>query len=345
MPPETGSVVVIDIHTGAIKAMVSTPTIDPNVMSGRISHKEWDTLINHPRTPLLDRCIKGQYAPGSTFKMVVALAALEAGIITDSSQFFCPGHKELGNAKFHCWNKHGHGRVNVIEALEQSCDVFFYELALKTGIKRISAMSKRFGLGDNTAITIPGEKSGIIPDKAWKQKHIGEVWTPGETVVASIGQGYVLATPIQLAVMTARIAQGKSRITPVMRENEIASDFDPIGVSAASMDIIHRGMNAVVNGKKGTARNYKLDLDGIAMAGKTGTVQVKRITKAERERGIVDNMDRPWKFRDHALFTGYAPFDNPKYAIAVVVEHGGSGSSGAAPIARDILTYIFEQGI
>jgi penicillin-binding protein 2 len=336
---------VIDIHTGAIKAMVSTPTIDPNVMSGRISHKEWDTLINHPRTPLLDRCIKGQYAPGSTFKMVVALAALEAGIITDSSQFFCPGHKELGNAKFHCWNKHGHGRVNVIEALEQSCDVFFYELALKTGIKRISTMSKRFGLGDNTAITIPGEKSGLIPDKAWKQKHIGEVWTPGETVVASIGQGYVLATPIQLAVMTARIAQGKSRITPVMRENEIASDFDPIGVSAASMDIIHRGMNAVVNGKKGTARNYKLDLDGIAMAGKTGTVQVKRITKAERERGIVDNMDRPWKFRDHALFTGYAPLDDPKYAIAVVVEHGGSGSSGAAPIARDILTYIFEQGI
>ena len=141
-------------------------------------------------------------------------------------------------------------------------------------------MSKRFGLGDNTAITIPGEKSGIIPDKAWKQKHIGEVWTPGETVVASIGQGYVLATPIQLAVMTARIAQGKSRVTPVMRENEIASDFDPIGVSAASMDIIHRGMNDVVNGKKGTARNYKLDLDGIAMAGKTGTVQVKRITKA-----------------------------------------------------------------
>jgi penicillin-binding protein 2 len=345
VPPETGSVVVIDIHTGAIKAMVSTPTIDPNVMSGRISHKEWDTLINHPRTPLLDRCIKGQYAPGSTFKMVVALAALEAGIITDSSQFFCPGHKELGNAKFHCWNKHGHGRVNVIEALEQSCDVFFYELALKTGIKRISTMSKRFGLGDNTAITIPGEKSGLIPDKAWKQKHIGEVWTPGETVVASIGQGYVLATPIQLAVMTARIAQGKSRVTPVMRENEIASDFDPIGVSAASMDIIHRGMNDVVNGKKGTARNYKLDLDGIAMAGKTGTVQVKRITKAERERGIVDNMDRPWKFRDHALFTGYAPLDNPKYAIAVVVEHGGSGSSGAAPIARDILTYIFEQGI
>lgn len=345
VPPETGSVIVIDIETGAIKAMVSTPTFDPNVMSGRISHDEWDILVNHPRTPLLDRCIKGQYAPGSTFKMIVALAALEAGIITDTSSFFCPGHKELGNAKFHCWNNLGHGRVNVIEALEQSCDVFFYELALKTGIKRIASMSKRFGLGDDTAIMIPGEKSGLIPDKAWKEKHIGEVWTPGETVVASIGQGYVLATPIQLAVMTARMAQGQNRITPVLREDEIESAYDPIGVSAASMDIIRRGMYDVVNGKNGTAKNYKLDLDGIVMAGKTGTVQVKRITKAERERGIVDNLERPWKFRDHALFTGYAPFDNPKYAIAVIVEHGGSGSSGAAPIARDILTYIFEQGI
>ncbi|MGB2166754.1 MAG: penicillin-binding protein 2, partial [Candidatus Puniceispirillales bacterium] len=345
VPPETGSVIVIDIETGAIKAMVSTPTFDPNVMSGRISHDQWDILVNHPRTPLLDRCIKGQYAPGSTFKMIVALAALEAGIITDTSSFFCPGHKELGNAKFHCWNNLGHGRVNVIEALEQSCDVFFYELALKTGIKRIASMSKRFGLGDDTAIMIPGEESGLIPDKAWKEKHIGEVWTPGETVVASIGQGYVLATPIQLAVMTARMAQGQNRITPVLREDEIESASDPIGVSAASMDIIRRGMYDVVNGKNGTAKNYKLDLDGIVMAGKTGTVQVKRITKAERERGIVDNLERPWKFRDHALFTGYAPFDNPKYAIAVIVEHGGSGSSGAAPIARDILTYIFEQGI
>lgn len=345
VPSETGSVIVIDIKTGGIKAMVSTPTFDPNIMSGRISHQEWDALINHPRTPLLDRCIKGQYAPGSTFKMVVALAALEAGIINEQSRFFCPGHKELGNAKFHCWNKNGHGRVNVVEALEQSCDVFFYELALKTGIKRIASMSKRFGLGDDTEIMIPGEKSGLIPDKEWKQKHIGEVWTPGETVVASIGQGYVLATPLQLAVMTARLADGNKQIMPVLREDEEITQFKEIGVSDSSMAIIRRGMDKVVNGEKGTARNYKLDLDGIVMAGKTGTVQVKRITKAERERGIVDNMDRPWKFRDHALFTGYAPLDNPRYAIAVVVEHGGSGSSGAAPIARDILTYIFEQGI
>ena len=345
VPSETGSVVVIDVQTGAIKAMLSTPTFDPNILSGRISHKEWNKLVNHPRTPLMDRCIKGQYAPGSTFKMIVALAALEAGIISDSSTFFCPGHKELGNAKFHCWRKPGHGRVNIVQALEQSCDVFFYELALKTGIKRIASMSKRFGLGDETAIMIPGEKTGLIPDKEWKQKNIGESWTPGETVVASIGQGYVLATPIQLAVMTARIAHGENQIIPVLREEQKTTDNDKMGVSASSMAIIRRGMDAVVNGKKGTARNYKLDLDGIAMAGKTGTVQVKRITKAERERGIVDNMDRPWKFRDHALFTGYAPLDNPKYAVAVVVEHGGSGSSGAAPIARDILTYIFEQGI
>jgi penicillin-binding protein 2 len=345
VPPETGSVVVIDIETGALKTIVSTPTFDPNLLSRRISNADWNQLVNHPRIPLLDRSIKGQYAPGSTFKMIVALAALEAGIINEKTRFFCPGHKDLGNARFHCWLKHGHGHVNVISGLEQSCDVFFYELALKTGIQRIASMAKKFGIGTPTDIMIPGEKPGLMPDKKWKEKHIGEVWTPGETVVASIGQGYVLTTPIQLAVMTARLANGKFQVSPQLKEGLPPSGQSDIGVSEASMAIIRRGMEAVVSGPKGTARNYQLDLEGVKMAGKTGTVQVKRITKAERERGIVDNMDRPWKFRDHALFVGYAPLEKPKYAIAVIVEHGGSGSSSAAPVARDIMTYLFEQSL
>jgi penicillin-binding protein 2 len=345
VPPETGSIVVIDIETGALKTIVSTPTFDPNILSRRISNADWSTLVNHPRIPLLDRSIKGQYAPGSTFKMIVALAALEAGIINEKTRFFCSGHKDVGNARFHCWFKYGHGNVNVINALEQSCDVFFYELALKTGIQRIASMAKIFGIGLPTDVLIPGEKPGLMPDKKWKEQNIGQVWTPGETVVASIGQGYVLTTPIQLAVMMARLANGKFQVSPQLKQGTPAPDAPEIGVSEASLSIIRRGMEAVLDGKKGTARNYQLDLDGVKMAGKTGTVQVKRITKAERDRGIVDNMDRPWKLRDHALFVGYAPMDKPKYAIAVVVEHGGSGSSAAAPVARDIMTYLFEQNL
>ena len=344
VPPEAGSVIVIDVETGALKALVSAPVFDPNILSGRVRHDDWQNLVNHPRTPLLDRSIKGQYAPGSAFKMMVALAALEAGIIDTDTHFSCPGHRDLGDARFHCWKKHGHGRLNIIGALEQSCDVFFYEVALKTGIERIADMAKRFGIGQITDIMLPDEKPGLMPTKKWKQGTIGEKWTLGETVVASIGQGYVLTTPLQLAVMTARLAKGRE-ITPHLLDDAGAKPMSNLGISNASLAIIRRGMKAVVSGKQGTARQSQLDLAGIDMAGKTGTVQVRRITADERERGIIDNIDRPWKFRDHALFVGYAPVDKPKYAIAVVVEHGGSGSTAAAPIARDVMTYLFEQDI
>ena len=276
--------------------------------------------------------------------MVVGLAALEAGVINRNTRFKCSGEMELGNATFHCWRKGGHGVMNIISALEQSCDVFFYEISLKTGIRKIKDMAHRLGLGDVTGIDLPGEKKGIIPSYDWKLANKGSVWTPGETVVSSIGQGYVLATPLQLAVMTARLANGKMAVSP--RLIKLQSDvlaFPPLNISPTALAIIREGMFKVTNGGLGTARKYNLEKSIGGMAGKTGTVQVKRITKAQREKGIVKNIDRPWVERDHALFVAYAPIKNPLYAISVIVEHGGSGSSTAAPIARDILRKTIKE--
>lgn len=348
VPPETGAVVAMDIKTGAVKTLASSPTYDPNLFSGRLSSKDWNILVNNPRTPLLNRSLTGQYSPGSTFKMVVALAALEAGIINEKTSFHCSGHKPVGNQDFHCWLKDGHGHVNVLQAIEQSCDVFFYEVGLKLGINRIAEMARRLGLGDETGILMPGEKKGLIPTKAWKEEEIGQFWTLGETVNASIGQGYVLATPLQLAVMTARIANGKKAIRPKLTSQEIhgqdfeGDEFEDLNISSSALRVVQKGMRRVMNGSKGTARRYDLTDKGIPIAGKTGTVQVRAISKAEREQGVVDNADRPWKFRDHALFVCYAPYKNPRYAVSVVVEHGGSGSSAAAPIAKQVVDHLFK---
>ena len=345
VPPESGAVVVMDIYSGEVISLVSAPMFDPNLFTGTLLTRDWRRLNSHPRTPLLNRATSGQYAPGSTFKMVVGLAAIEAGVISKNTQFNCSGDMELGNATFHCWRKGGHGMMNIISALEQSCDVFFYEVALKTGIRKIKDMAHRLGLGDVTGIGLPGEKPGIIPSHEWKLANQGRVWTPGETVVSSIGQGYVLATPLQLAVMTARLANGKQAVTPrlVKSTGDAAPDFAPLDVDPYALAIIREGMFEVMNGGFGTARKYDLDKSLGGMAGKTGTVQVKRITKAQREEGIVNNIDRPWAERDHALFVAYAPVKRPRYAISVVVEHGGSGSSTAAPVARDILTKLMQK--
>ena len=336
-PAESGAVVVMDVRTGEIVSLVSAPMYDPNIFTEKLLTRDWRRLNDHPRTPLLNRVTTGMYAPGSTFKMVVALAALEAGIINERTSFFCKGDMELGDATFHCWQKHGHGTVNVSTALEQSCDVFFYEVALKTGIQRIKKMALRLGLGTETGIDIPGEKPGIIPSHDWKLATHGVVWTPGETVVAGIGQGYVLATPIQLALMTARIANGEFAVEPRLLARSTTPEFAPLDIPLSALRIVRKGMKMVTHGGLGTARKYNLSSNFGGMAGKTGTVQVKRITKEQREAGIVKNIDRPWKERDHALFVAYAPVKNPRYAISVVVEHGGSGSSMAAPIGRKIL--------
>jgi len=345
--PESGSVVVMDINTGEVVVSVSAPTYDPNKFDPGISTSDWQMLSNHPRNPLINKAISGQYPPGSTFKMMVGLAALEAGVITPKTKSFCSGHIEIGDMKFHCWSKQGHGRVGLLDAIAQSCDVFFYEIALKTGINNIAKISREFGLGAPTGINLPGEKGGLIPDRDWKLKAKQKVWRPGETIIAGIGQGYVLVTPMQLALMTARIANGGKKITPTLLKpsKKLSSNIANAKVSKANLKIIKKAMEKVTLDEFGTGRSFRLGIRGVEMAGKTGTVQVRRISTKEREstEGVIKNEDRIWQWRDHALYVGYAPMDNPKYAISVIVEHGGSGSSKAGPIARDIMESILQN--
>lgn len=343
VPPETGAVVLMDVETGGVVAMVSSPAYDPNLFAGRLSNRAWQNINDHPRVPLLNRVVAGLYSPGSTFKMAVYAAALEAGVISSDTSYICNGFFEFGDRNFYCWQEKGHGKVSGRQAIAQSCDVYFYQIALKTGIDRIQNMANRMGLGIITDVGIPGEKLGIIPNRQWKKNNRGTVWTPGETVIAGIGQGFVLTTPIQLAVMAARIGNGRKAVkAKLLSEHAKNSDeFQSLNISGTVLKEIQRSMRSVVAGGRGTARNY--DLKGYGMAGKTGTVQVKRISKAERDEGIIDNTDRRWKDRDHALFVAYAPYEKPKYAISVIVEHGGSGSSMAAPIARDILKFALDR--
>ena len=340
--PESGSLIVMDIENGEVICSVSSPGYDPNIFSNDLEVNVWNNLKNNPRAPLLNRSMSGVYPPGSTIKMAVALAALESGIIDYNTKFFCDGAKKLGESTFHCWAKDGHGKLNLIEAIEQSCDVYFYELGLKVGIDKIALMMKRLGLGQYYDVEINNKSKGVVPNIEWKLNRDGLQWSMGETLNASIGQGYLLTTPLQLTTMIARIANGKSSVTPTLMMNKNTNRFKHLNINPQHIDFIKKSMERVVKGKNGTARNYQIGSKKIEMAGKTGTVQVVRISEAEREKGLIKNEDRPWKRRDHALFVGYAPASKPKYAITVVVEHGGSGSSTAAPIARDIFKYIFK---
>ncbi|WP_417519194.1 penicillin-binding protein 2 [Minwuia sp.] len=331
--------VVMDVYSGDVLAMASTPSFDPNAFNVGLTTTEWKRLTTNPRKPLTNKAVTGRYPPGSTFKMVVALAALESGIVNTSHRVFCNGKHQLGNHTFHCWKRWGHGWMNMIDAITESCDVYFYDIARKVGIDRIAAMSEKFGLGQQLLPDLPGESAGVVPTKLWKEGAIGEPWQIGETLIAGIGQGYLLTTPLQLATMTARIANGLQAVMPQIVKRPEPVRLKPLGVSDDAMDVIREGMHLVVHGKKGTARNSKMENRDWEMAGKTGTAQVRRISKAERESGVLKNEDIEWRTRDHALFVGYAPFDAPRYAISVLVEHGGSGSTAAAPIARDILEH------
>ncbi len=343
----SASCVVVDVHSGEVIALASTPTFDPNAFNTGLSQAEWESLVSNPRAPLIDKAISGQYAPGSTFKVAVGLAALDKGAITPDTTVFCTGSIKLGNEVFHCWKRGGHGRMNLQSALQQSCDVYFYEAARRTGIERIGAMARRLGLGSLSGVDLPGEKSGLIPTKKWKMGAIGTPWQLGETLIAGIGQGYILTTPLQLAVMAARIANGGRAIKPRLTLDHVSDtsvtpwpsrEAGSLGINPQHLAMIQTGMQSVVNTPRGTAYRSRIRDDRMRMAGKTGTVQVRRISKLERETGILKNKDVPWKDRDHALFIAYAPYDNPRFAISVVVEHGGGGSSTAAPIARDVLT-------
>jgi penicillin-binding protein 2 len=338
----SASAVVLDIYTGAVYALCSHPAYDPNVFSQGIPSVLWKELLEDKAAPLTNKIIAGQYPPGSTFKMITALAALESGRLNEHRSVYCPGHMSLGSHVFHCWKPGGHGNVNLHEALSQSCDVFFYQMALDVGIDKIGETARKFGLGEKLGLDIPGERGGLIPSQAWKLLNRKEQWHKGESLVNAIGQGFVLTTPLQLAIMTARLVNGGIPVTPYLadqigekrtRRNKILT---PMTVDPGHLALIKAGMDAVVNGPTGTARGARIRDEGMEFGGKTGTAQVRRITMDERRRGFKSE-DLRWEEQHHALFVGYAPVVNPRYACAVVVEHGGGGSAKAAPIARDIL--------
>lgn len=358
---ETGAAVVIDTVGGEALACCSSPSFDPNLFVSGLDQATWSALSNSPSTPLVDRAVRGRYAPGSTFKVAVALAALEAGHDPNTT-VFCGGVREIGGNRFHCWRRSGHGRLNLMEAISQSCDLHFYELALNLGVDRIAAMSRRLGLGAATAVDEAiNERAGLVPTKAWKKEIYRKSWYQSDTANIGIGQGYLLVTPIQLALMTARIASGRElavRFVQGVASHGVdegpatAAEYGrgddlagPLDIQESSLAFVRDAMSAVVNNPTGTARDAAIERPDFRMAGKTGTVQVRRITAEEREAGVKKNEDLPWKFRDHALFIGFAPIEQPRYAVAVVVEHGGSGSRVAAPIARDLLLEAQRLGI
>lgn len=342
MEENSASAVVMDVRTGAVLALVSHPAFDPNLFTYGISQQDWDKLNDDERLPLLNKAVDGLYAPGSTFKVITALAAMEAGLLPPEDSVFCPGYVELGGHLFHCWKKGGHGHVNFMAAMAGSCDVYFYELGRRVGIDRIQNMARRFGLGQKTGIDLPHERTGLVPGKAWKMATRNSPWQQGETLITAIGQGYMLATPLQLAVMIARVANGGRAVRPVIvknsvKESEGVKQWPRMNIDPEHIELLQDALRAVVNEGIGTAYGSRIPDERKAMAGKTGTSQVRRISMAERESGITPNEERPWKERDHALFVGYAPANDPRFAVSVVVEHGGGGAHEAAPIARDIL--------
>jgi penicillin-binding protein 2 len=344
---ESAAVVAIDVRTGEILALASAPGFDPNDFVDGIDRERWRTLLEDQYKPLTNKALNGQYPPGSVFKMVVALAALENKIITPSDTVRCAGRYRLGSHYFHCWKRQGHGRMNLHNGIKQSCDIYFYDTARRVGIDAIAEMAGKLGLGQTLGFEVFGAKAGAVPSTAWKRSRFSEPWYPGETLVAGIGQGYVLATPLQLAVMTARLASGTAvepKIVRAVGENNLVPDAYPaLDISARALALVRDGMDAVVNEPGGTAGRSKIDVNGLTMAGKTGTSQVRRITQAERRTGVVRNENLPWAKRDHALFVCFAPVTAPRYAIAVIVEHGGGGSRAAAPIAKDIMAHLLER--
>ena len=345
---ESAAVVVMDCETGDLVSIASAPSYDPNLFIGGISSKDYNPLLNSEYRPLVNKTVQGAYPPGSTFKMMTAMAALEEGLVGPDETVYCPGHLEVAGRRFHCWKRAGHGWVDLANSLKQSCDVYYYDLALKVGIEKITAMANRFGLGLRHDLELSSVNSGLTPTKAWKRSARGAEWVIGDTVNASIGQGFMLASPLQLAVMSTRLATGLSVAPRLVKSidgvEQRPAEPAPLGMNENNLRKMRRAMYDVVNDRRGTAYRSRIIADEWRMAGKTGTSQVRNITAAERARGVTRNEDLPWNRRDHALFVAFAPYDAPRYAISVLVEHGGGGSTAAAPIARDVMLQALAGG-
>lgn len=345
---ESAAAVIIDLEHGDLRAVASAPAFDPNLFVRGISVRDWNDLNADKYRPLAAKAVQGTYPPGSTFKMITALAALEEGVIGVDETVYCPGYTDVSGIRFHCWKRGGHGNMNFHESLKQSCDCYYYEVAQRVGIDKMAELARKFGLGVRHDLPLSAVAEGLAPDRNWKSTVRGESWRIGDTVNASIGQGYVLASPLQLAVMSARIATGREVTPRLVRYidgiEQPSGMGESLGFNENLMRRMRASMNDVCNHRRGTAYGSRILTENYKMAGKTGTSQVRRITPEERAAGVIRNEDLPWERRDHALFVSFAPYDNPRYALSVVVEHGGGGSAAAAPIARDIMLQALYGG-
>ena len=340
---ESASAVVLDCNNGEVLAMATTPSFDPSLFNSGVPQAQWQEWISDERRPLMNKATEGVYAPGSTFKMAVAMAALESKALTPTDRIVCNGYIDVGTARFHCWKKGGHGSLDLHGGLKNSCDVFFYETARRTGIDHIAAMAHRFGLGTRLDLDLPAQRTGLVPTREWRIAQ-GHPWELGDTIVSGIGQGYILVTPLQLATYVARVATGRAIQPHVTRT--LADEAQPganpldwplLNVGGRWLDQVRSGMWAVVNEPGGTAPEARLPDPRWQLAGKTGSAQVMRVSRAEREDTNFNSAKLPWKLRPHALFVAFAPYDAPRYAVSVVVEHGNAGAEAAAPIARNIM--------
>ena len=336
----SGCGVVLDIETGAILAMASCPSFDANNFKTDDGEEYISSLLSDIAKPFMNKTIEGLYPPGSTFKIVVALAALESGAITPKEKIFCPGFWEYGNHKYHCWEKNGHGNVDLIEALKHSCDVYFYQVALRIGIDAIKQMALKLGLNQKYMDDILAhEMPGVIPDRKWKEKNIGVQWVHGDTIISGIGQGFILTNCLQLAVMMARVASNKE-VYPHLMFSDNTHTFNKLGIQDKNVKYVLEGLEQVTK-KGGTASGSAINVNGKKMGGKTGTSQVRNISKSERKTGVLTNEQLKWNLRNHGLFVGYAPTNAPKYAVCVIMEHAG-GSSPAARACANVMKELLK---
>ena len=346
---KAGSICVMDIYTGAIIAMHSSPSFDPNSFVFGISQDEWQLIRNNPMKPLVNKSLSGNYSPGSTIKPIVALSALENEIIKPDFTVQCKGHKnplELYGQTYHCWKKEGHGFVNLREAMKQSCDTYFYEVARRLGVDRLSVTAKKFGLGQKVFKDVfDNEKNGLVPNTEWKKNALGRNWVLGETIITGIGQGFIQTTPIQLCLMTAQIANGGYKIYPKIvanDDNQYADKFTPLYKKSRNIKIVQDAMFSSTNEVRGTSYRSRLDDPKYRFAGKTGTSQVKKITELDRELDL-KTFQIPYEERDHALYVAFGPYKSPRYALSIIIEHGGSGGTVAAPLAKELFKMIVDR--
>lgn len=339
---KAGCGVALDIETGDILAITSAPGFNPNNFTTDDAEDYMEKLRTDFTKPFVNKTVEGLFPPGSTFKIVVALAALESGAITPNEKVFCPGYWNYGDRKYHCWEPKGHGHVNLASALAHSCDIYFYRLALKIGIDAIRKMAMRLGLGKKYMQDIfPKEMAGVIPDKYWKEKHVGSNWVHGDTVISGIGQGFILTNCLQLATMIARVASNKI-VIPRLIYDDKKPNFESLGLEQKNIRFVLDGLEMVTQ-KGGTAAGSAINVNGAKMGGKTGTSQVRNISKAERATGVLSASQLEWNKRNHGLFVGYAPLDNPKYAVCIITEHSG-GSGPAARTTAAVMKTLLEGG-